>query len=229
MKIFGLEKLSLVDYGCNACAVVFTGACNFKCPFCHNGGLVSINVPQIPTEDVLNFLKKRYGLLEAVCVSGGEPTLQEDLIPFLNELKNIGYKVKLDTNGTNPKVLKEAISKGVVDYVAMDVKNCFEKYSQTAGVDNFDIENIKDSLTILKESNVDYELRTTLVNEFHTSLDIEQMAKELEGHKRIFLQKFNDSETCIKRGLTPVSKEIAEDFVNILKTAIGEVKLRGYV
>jgi len=229
MKIFGLEKLSLVDYGSNACAVVFTGACNFKCPFCHNGGLVNINVQQIPTEEVLSFLKKRFGLLEAVCVSGGEPTLQEDLIPFLKELKQMGYKVKLDTNGTNPQVLKDAINLGVVDYVAMDVKNCFAKYCQTAGVDNLNIQNIKKSLNILKENNVDYELRTTLVNEFHTSLDMEQMARELEGHKRIYLQKFNDSETCIKRGLSPVSKGKAEKFVEILKHTISEVNLRGYV
>lgn len=229
MKIFGLEKLSLVDYGSNACAVVFTGACNFKCPFCHNGGLVNINVPQIPTEEVLRYLKKRYGLIDAVCVSGGEPTLQEDLLDFLKELKQIGYKVKLDTNGTNPQVLMQAIQENLVDYVAMDVKNCFKKYAETSGVSDVFLENIKQSLQILKQSGIDYELRTTLVKEFHLEDDIKQMATELAGHKKMFLQNFIDSPNCIKKGLNSVDISFAKNYVEILKEQIESVSLRGYV
>lgn len=228
MKIYGLEKLSLVDYeGCTS-AVVFTGACNFRCPFCHNGGLVELSVEQLSEKDVLLYLTERSKMLDAVCISGGEPTLDADLIPFLNKVKNLGYKVKLDTNGTSPAVLQKVIDLGLVDYVAMDVKNCLKKYEQTTGV-RVDINKIKQSINILLLGKVDYEFRTTLVKEFHTEEDIMQMANEVAGARKLYLQKFNDSPTCLKQGLNEVDKQTAERYVQILNKTIGQVKLRGYV
>ena len=229
MQIFGLEKLSLVDYGAYACAVVFTGGCNFRCPFCHNSGLVEKETKEILESEVLDFLRKRFGLLDAVVVSGGEPTMQADLPEFLAKLKDMGYKVKLDTNGTNPDMLKYVIDKDLVDYVAMDIKNSFENYPKTTGLKNLNTDNIKHSLEILNSSNIDYELRTTIVKELHTTSGIEAMAKELQGAKRLYLQKFVDSDTCIASGLNPISKDIATKWVQILETSIDQVSLRGYV
>ena len=229
MRIFGLEKLSLVDYGSYACAVVFTGGCNFRCPFCHNSGLVEQETNELLESEVLDFLRKRYGLLDAVVVSGGEPTMQADLPDFLAKIKDIGYKVKLDTNGTNPDMLNYVIHKGLVDYVAMDIKNSFENYPKTTGLKNLNTDNIKHSLEILNSSNIDYELRTTIVKELHQSDDIKAMAKELKGAKKLYLQQFVDTDSCINRGLNPVSKEIASEWKEILSTTIDSVELRGYV
>lgn len=229
MRIFGLEKLSLVDYGSYACAVVFTGGCNFRCPFCHNSGLVEQETKELLESEVLDFLRKRFGLLDAVVVSGGEPTMQVDLPEFLGKLKDIGYKVKLDTNGTNPDMLKYVIDQSLVDYVAMDIKNSFDKYPKTTGLKNLNIESIKHCLEILNSSNIDYELRTTIVKELHQTEDIMAMAKELKGAKRLYLQQFVDTDTCINKGLSPVSKETATEWKEILSTSIDNVELRGYV
>lgn len=228
MKIFGLEKLSLVDFGNNVCAVVFTGACNYRCPFCHNAGLVEKTVEQIPENQVIEFLQSRRKMLDGVCVSGGEPTLQPDLCDFLRKLKQMGYKVKLDTNGTNPKILQQAINEKLVDYVAMDIKNSEDKYAVTTGVNYLLFSAVQESISILINSGVDYEFRTTLVNELHSHEDIKKMAQMLVGAKRIFLQQYIDSENCIKQGLTKVSKETAKEFANILSQTVKEVKLRGY-
>lgn len=229
MQILGLEKLSLVDYNSYACAVIFTGGCNFRCPFCHNSGLVENSVEKINVEDVMDFLNKRYGLLEAVCISGGEPTLQPGLVDFIKQIKQIGYKIKLDTNGTNPKVLKELIDNKLIDYVAMDIKNCFDKYKITAGIDNIELNDIKSSINILKKSIIDYEFRTTLVGELHDSESIEKMAKELDGAKRLYLQRFVNAETCFNRNLTSVAISQATKWKNILEKNIEQVSLRGYV
>ena len=229
MKILGLEKLSLVDYGNYACAVVFTGGCNFRCPFCHNGGLVLEKSNEIQYLEVMDYLQKRKGLLDAVCVSGGEPTLQPHLIDFLRKLKDMGFKVKLDTNGSNPKVLKEIIDLQLVDYVAMDIKNNFENYSEIIGLQCLDINKIIQSVHLLKENKVDYEFRTTLVNEFHKKSNIEKMAKELNGAKKLYLQKFVDNDNCLNSGLHSVSNELANEFVAILSKEIKCVTLRGYL
>ena len=229
MKILGLDKLSLVDYANYACAVIFTGGCNFRCPYCHNSGIVDKVFEPINEEEVLEFLKKRFGILDAVCVSGGEPTLQNDLIEFLAEIKSIGYKIKLDTNGTNPEKLKQIIEKNLVNYVAMDIKNSCEKYSITTGVDVPLVGNVRKSLEILKSSNIDYELRTTLVSEFHDLDDIYAMAEELSGAKRLYLQQYVDNDNCIVCGLTPIPKATAEEWRQILNKSVKEVFLRGYV
>ena len=229
MKILGLEKLSLVDYGGYACSVVFTGGCNFACPFCHNAGIVMEDFEPLMFSDVMDYLRQRKGLLDAVCVSGGEPTLQPDLLDFLGELKDLGYKVKLDTNGTNPDILKKVIELKLVDYVAMDIKNCWDNYPATIGKDSSLMNNVKDSLEILKTSAIDYELRTTIVDGLHDDECINKMAKELTGAKKLYLQKFVDNQNCFARNLTPITKEKAEEWRKILSSTIVEVNLRGYV
>lgn len=229
MEVYGLEKLSLVDYSNYACAVIFTGGCNFRCPFCHNSGLVDKEVNPISNLEVLEFLEKRRKLLDAVCISGGEPTLQSDLIDFIKKVKNLGYKVKLDTNGTNPTMLKEIINNNLVDYIAMDIKNSFDKYPLTTGLNCIDLNNIKLSIDLIKESQIDYEFRTTLVKEFHEEKDIMKISDMLGECKRLYLQKFVSNENCINSNLNPIDKDTAENWRQILSQNIDHVYLRGYV
>lgn len=229
MKICGLEKLSLVDYEGKVTAVVFTGGCNYKCPFCHNGDLALNRAEEISEDEVLDYLIARRKMLDAVCISGGEPTIWQDLPEFLSKVKEIGYLVKLDTNGTNSAMLQKLIDQKLIDYVAMDIKNCFEKYTKTAGVCNANAEMVVKSLNILKKNKILYELRTTLVKEFHSLEDINKMANDLIGVEKIFLQKFNASDNCINKNLTAVSKEQAERYAEILGKTINRVYLRGYV
>jgi pyruvate formate lyase activating enzyme len=228
MRISGIEKLSLVDYPGYCCAVIFTGGCNFLCPFCHNSGLVEGNYQTLDNDEIMAFLKKRFGMLEAVVISGGEPTLQHDLIDFIREIKAIGYKVKLDTNGTNPKTLKKIVDEGLVDYVAMDIKNAFELYPQITGKPEIDIHKIRESVEILKSGGVDYEFRTTLVKQYHDKDAIRCMAQDIAGAKRVYLQHFVDNDNCISAGLNDVSKVEAEEYKSMLSDSIGEVLLRGY-
>lgn len=229
MKIFGLEKLSLVDYDGHLAATIFTGGCNFRCPFCHNADLIKMqNLSAISEEEFFEFLKKRKGLLDSVCISGGEPTLQPDLIPFIKKIKDMGYLVKLDSNGTNFQMLKKLVDEKLVDYVAMDIKNSLEKYPLTAGNKNIDIEAIKKSVNLLKQNVVPYEFRTTLVKSHHSTEDIEEIASWLEGSEKLFLQCFVDNGTCIEKGLEKVDKTEAEKFKDILSKKIKCVGLRGY-
>lgn len=228
MKIYGLEKLSLVDYSGYTSAVVFTAGCNFRCPYCHNAGLVNGEVKALDYGEVIDYLKKRKGLLDAVVVSGGEPTLNHDLTDFLKLLKELGYKVKLDTNGTNPEMLKEIMEKNLVDYVAMDIKNSLAEYSKTTCVPNLNVNNIEKSINMLKNGKVDYEFRTTLVAGLHTKKSITQMATELKGAKRLFLQHFVDNGGCLTSGLEEISKQEAEEFEQNLNSFGIETKLRGY-
>jgi len=229
LRILGLEKLSLVDYEGYTAAVVFTGGCNFLCPFCHNSGLVYNSVTEIPEKEVLGYLDKRFGLLDAVCISGGEPTIQPDLKDFITKVKNIGYKVKLDTNGTNPAVLQDLIDSKLIDYVAMDIKNSEEGYCMTTGLKSVEFDKISHSIEILKSGKVDYEFRTTIVKEFHNQNNIVAIGNLLKGAKILYLQKFVNNDNCINQSLTSVDKETAEKYREILNKSIKEVKLRGYV
>lgn len=202
MLIAGLNKTTLLDYpGCVA-ATVFTGGCNFRCPFCHNGTLVLEPLSQqLYTEkEILDFLEKRKNVLKGVCITGGEPTIQADLPDFLLKLKNMGYQVKLDTNGYHPDVLEKLLDKKLLDYVAMDIKNCREKYAVTAGMCNdgvFDLERINDSVRMLKESSVLYEFRTTVVKEFHRKEDLVKIAEWIKGCPFYYLQQYQDNENMI--------------------------------
>ena len=228
MEILGLEKVSFVDYEGCVCATVFTGGCNFMCPFCHNSSLVNKQSEKISEEEVLSYLSSRTKLLDAVTISGGEPTLQKDLKDFIVKVKNMGYKVKLDTNGTFPLVVKELIDNNLLDLVAMDIKTCFADYDKVTGLKVNWSDKVKETLEILRNSNVKYELRTTLVNEFHNENTIKQMAEDLKNEKLLYLQKFVDSGECIKANLSEVPKQKALIFQDILKKNIQSVNLRGY-
>ena len=173
MKILGFVKTSMVDYPGNIVSTIFLGGCNFRCPFCHNPDLADNKGIELDKEKIFSFLKKRNGLIDGVCVSGGEPTIYSDLPSFLKDIKALGLKVKLDTNGSHPEMLKSVIEDGLVDYVAMDVKSSFKHYDNASGV-HVDMEKIKDSIDIIKSSNVEYEFRTTMVPRFVRREDFER-------------------------------------------------------
>ncbi len=230
MEIFGLEKLSLVDYDGKVSATIFTGACNFKCGFCQNSSLVlDVNsLGTIPEDEVLSYLEKRKGILEGLCITGGEPTLQKELPDFIEKVKKIGYFVKVDTNGTNPEMVKLLHEKGLADYFAMDIKNCKDKYAETIGIKGYDLSKVEKTVDYFLNNNVDYEFRTTLIDEYHTEKDIEKIGEWIGGAKKYALQKFKDSDTCIIRGLHEVPVERANEFLSIIKKFIPTSKLRGY-
>ncbi len=230
MDIFGLEKLSLVDFDGYVSATVFTGGCNFRCPFCHNSALVLDvqNLGVIPESDVLDYLSKRKNILEGVCVSGGEPTLYPDLPVFIEKVKTLGYKVKLDTNGTNPEMVKSLYNAGLVDYFAMDIKNDVDNYSKIVGIDNYKTKKVEKTVDFFLSGGAPYEFRTTLIKEYHDFSNIISIANWIKGAKKYFLQKFKDSGTCIKSHLSAVEDKVALSFRDILKDYISFVGLRGY-
>lgn len=228
MEFVGLDKMSLLDYEDYVSAVIFAPKCNFRCPFCHNGDSVLNSTNEIPFEEILNYLKSRKGLLDAVVVTGGEPTLMTDLEQKIRQIKELGYEVKLDTNGTNPDVLKHLIDKKLIDYVAMDIKNSEEKYALTAGCKYIDLSKIKQSIEILKNSPIRYEFRTTLVKEFHDFSDIKGIGELVKSAKKIYLQKFVDREGVIQKGLHQVDEDIALLYKKDLENYVSEVYLRGY-
>lgn len=228
--------MTLLDYPGKVACTVFLQGCNFRCPFCHNGQILDGSAPgEMTQEELLAFLKKRRGLLDGVCITGGEPTVQKDLKRLLQEIKKLGYPVKLDTNGYRPDVLKELVSEGLVDYVAMDVKNSPARYPETVGLPNVELDKIQQSLVFLLMGSLDYELRTTVVEEFHDWESMEQMGrwlKELAPEhkvKRIFLQPYVDRETVLRPGLhTPDAAKIRR-FQNILEPFTESVEIRGMV
>ena len=230
MKIAGLEKMSLVDYDGFVCATVFTAGCNFKCGFCHNSPLVigADKLPTIPEEEVLDYLAKRKGILDAVCISGGEPTLQKDLKEFCAKVKNLGYKIKLDTNGTNPQMIKSLFDAGLCDYFAMDIKNNREDYANIIGFDTFDTKKVEQSVEFFLTQKVAYEFRTTLINEHHKKENIALIGKWIKGADKYFLQKFKNSESCIQSHLSAVDEKTVLEFLDILKKDVPNTNLRGY-
>ena len=230
MEFAGLQKISLVDYEGKVACTLFTAGCNFRCSFCHNADLViyAKNVNYIPFDEILDYLNKRKGMLDAVVITGGEPTLMPDLKEKLYEIKKLGYKIKLDTNGTNPDIVKELVDLKLIDYVAMDIKNSYEGYSKTVGLENINEKAILESINYLLSGAVDYEFRTTLVREFHNDDDIRNIAKMIKGAKRYYLQEFKNSGHCIDSNLHEVPLHDAMRFKSILLPYINEVKLRGY-
>ena len=215
----GLQKLTLLDFPGAVACIVFTGGCNFLCPFCHNALLVNriSEAQEIDEEEIISFLNKRKGVLEGIVITGGEPLLHPELENFISRVREIGYKVKLDTNGSLPDRLKDLVSKGLLDYVAMDIKNSFEKYPQTVGTDRVNIQDIEESIDFLLAGSVPYEFRTTLTAELHTPQDIVSIARRIEGAERYFLQNFKDSGDLVGSGNSPVSDEILEEMCNLAK------------
>lgn len=228
MDFVGIDKLSLLDYEDKVAVVLFCKPCNYRCPFCHNGTTVLEAETTIPFNDILEYLQSRKGLIDAVVVSGGEPTLMPDLKEKIIALKQLGFLIKLDTNGTNPELVKDLYESHLIDYVAMDIKNSFVKYAMTVGVKNAFLDKISQTIKFLMNSGIDYEFRTTLIDEFHSEQDMRDIGETIKGAKKLFLQKFVERESCIQKGLHEVSIEKAERFLEILKPYIEQVNLRGY-
>lgn len=234
MFITGLQKMTLLDYPGKVACTVFTQGCNFRCPFCHNSDLLTRDAEQrISEEELLAFLKKRRGLLDAVCVSGGEPTLQPDLPELLERIREFGYSIKLDTNGSRPMMLRTLIESSLVDYVAMDVKNAPEQYSHTCGLDKPDLTSVEDSLQLLLSGTMPYELRTTVCSQLHTAQSLQSMGEWLAALARgrtipaLYIQPYVDRESVLQRGLSAPDENTLHEFVTILRPFIQHVALRG--
>ena len=229
MIIQGLQKLTLLDFPGKVACTVFTAGCNFRCPFCHNAPLVldTHQNPEIPQEDIFSFLQKRQGILDGVCVTGGEPLIQHGIEEFLAGIKRLGYLVKLDTNGSFPEKLRRIVEEGLADYVAMDIKNSLEKYAETVGCPGFDTTAVKESAALLMEGDVDFEFRTTAVKPFHTSEDMEAIGRWLSGAPRYFLQTFVDSGNLVGEGCAPFSPSEMQEFAEKARPWFKTVAIRG--
>lgn len=229
MRIHGLQKLTLLDFPSRTACTVFTGGCDFRCPFCHNASLVlrPDQQPLIPEEEVFAFLEKRRGLLDGVAVTGGEPTLQPDLPDFLRRVKDLGFAVKLDTNGGRPQVLKALLAAELVDYVAMDIKSSPEGYARAAGIPGLDLAPIQESAALLLSGTVPYEFRTTLVKPLHTEADMRAIGHWLQGAQRYFLQSYVDSGDVLAPGMSAFSREELAALLAAVQPDIPRAKLRG--
>ena len=228
--ITGLQKLTLLDFPGKVACTLFTKGCNMRCPFCHNASLVVRAGEQQPYDngELLEFLKKRHGLLDGVAITGGEPTLWPGLYDFITEVKSIGYDVKLDTNGTRPDVLKKIVNDGLVDYVAMDIKNCREKYGETVGFDeSYDLTPIEESIAFLMSGTVDFEFRTTVTREHHTVEDIVKIGEWIRGEEKYFLQQFKDSGDIIGEGISEYKKDEMEALLDQIRQFVPNAQLRG--
>lgn len=228
MNIQGFNKLTLLDYpGCVACTV-FTGGCDLRCPFCHNSQLVlAPNFSPIPEEDVFALLRKRRGTLDGVAVTGGEPLLQHDLADFLARVKELGFRVKLDTNGTHPDRLSALIAQGLVDHVAMDIKNSPARYAETVGIPDFDLSPIRASVALLLGGTVGYEFRTTTVAEFHDEQSFGDIAQFIAGAEKYYIQNFVDSGALICGGLHARTPDELRRYAEIVRPSVGLVEIRG--
>ena len=227
MKIGGLMKLTLLDYPGKVACTVFLEGCNFRCPFCHNSDMAQCKSPdEMNDEEFFGFLNKRQGILDGVCVSGGEPLMCDDVFGFLEKIKALGYSLKLDTNGSFPERLKKAVESGFCDYVAMDIKNSPQKYGVTAGCDGISFETVKESIDFLKKSGIPHEFRTTVVKDFHTTADMEEIA-EIVGGSPYFIQPFRDGETVMKQGLTEFETEEIRELLAAAQNFAPKAQLRG--
>ncbi|MBR5975578.1 MAG: anaerobic ribonucleoside-triphosphate reductase activating protein [Clostridiales bacterium] len=228
MKIHGLMKMTLLDFPGKVACTVFLGGCDMRCPFCHNAELLD---PEAPAEmdevELLSFLNKRIGLLDGVVFTGGEPLLRKELPELMGKIHEMGFAIKLDTNGNHPERLIEVVEAGLVDYVAMDIKNSPDKYGITIGIPQFDISKVKRSVEFLLTGKVPYEFRTTVVSQFHDEESMREIAKWIQGADRYYLQEFVDRDTVKYGGLTACSKDQMNAFLEIVKTSVKLVELRG--
>ena len=230
MLIKGLQKLTLLDFPEKMACTLFAFGCNFRCPFCHNASLVLSDRADgavIEEEVFFKFLRSRRGILEGVCISGGEPTLQPDLPDFIRKVKELDYAVKLDTNGYRPTVLKALVAEGLLDYVAMDIKNSLSRYPDTVGISRFDTAPIEESADFLMEGRVPFEFRTTLVKGLHTPESVAEMGQRLRGGERFFLQTFVDSGDLIAEGLTGFDREETAALLETLCKYVPNAQIRG--
>ena len=231
MIIQGLQKTTLLDFPGKVACTVFTGGCNFRCPFCHNASLVThLEAGQvIPEEEIFAYLARRKGILDGVGITGGEPLLQKDIAEFCRKVHELGLLVKLDTNGSFPERLRPLIGEGLVDYIAMDIKNCRDAYAETCGLADMSAElpKIEESIQLIMSSGIPYEFRTTVVRELHSKERIEQLAKEIAGANHFFLQTFKDSGDLIGQGFSAYSAEEMEELLTLVKPHIPSAELRG--
>ena len=227
MTISGFQKLTLVDYPEHTACLIFTQGCNFRCPFCQNSSLViKKNNCKIDETEIFEYLDKRKKLIDGVCISGGEPLLNEDIGLFIKKIKDKGYKIKIDTNGSRPKMLKKLIDNKLIDYVAMDIKNSFENYNATSGV-QVNIDDIKESINILKNSNIDYEFRTTIVKQLHNFENIEDILSYIGPDVKYYIQNYRDCDTVLKKGLSGFKEEELLDIKEKLEKKYPNIVIRG--
>lgn len=229
MQIHGFQKTTLLDFPGHIASTVFVGGCNFRCPYCHNGDLVlhSRELPQVSQEEILAHLKKRRGILKGICITGGEPTLQPDLEIFIREVKKLELKVKLDTNGYRPEILMDLCKKGLIDYVAMDIKGTPGQYEKITGVKPWDFNKIQASVYFLMSGDVPYEFRTTVVRELHSIEDLKKISIWISGAKAYYLQNYQDSEQVITRGFHGYEPEELKEICRIVQKVIPVAQVRG--
>ena len=230
MKLSGLQKLTLLDYPGRVACTVFTAGCNFRCPFCHNAGLVlpERECDELDEEYILSFLKKRIGVLDGVAITGGEPLIHADIAPFLEKIKAMGYMIKLDHNGTQPDRLIHLVENGLVDRVAMDIKNSPALYAATAGLKKVDMEAINRSKEYLLSGKVEYEFRTTVVKGIHTKQSLIEAAKWIAGAKEYYLQQFKDSGDILDmNGIGAYSDDEMRELLEAVREYLPAAQLRG--
>lgn len=230
IKICGLQKTTLLDFPGHVAATIFLGGCNFRCPFCHNADLLGMDAPAAYTsEEILSFLNMRKGILEGVCITGGEPTLQADALEdFIRCIRTLGLAIKLDTNGTRPDIIKHLANAGLLDAIAMDIKASPERYPIVCGVEHPDISAIKESVTWLKTGTLPYEFRTTAVKGLHTRTDFESIGSWISGCSHYYLQNYTHSERVLKpEGFSSFSKEELLLFADLVRPYVEHVALRG--
>lgn len=227
MKIIGVQKTTLLDFPGHIACTVFLGGCNFKCPFCYNSSLIDGDSSSfIAEKDFFSFLNKRQGILDGVAITGGEPLLNPEIKDFIKKIKELGFKVKLDTNGSFPDSLQSLIEDNLLDYVAMDIKNTFEKYPMTTNC-CVNIDNIIRSIQILLKGKIDYEFRTTVVKEFHSIEDFEIISKNIKGAKNYFLQSYQEKDSVLDKTLHPLTKDDLQACAEVARKNVLNVKLRG--
>ena len=228
MLIKGLQKLTLLDFPGHLACTVFTGGCNFRCPFCDYASLVLGDAVENYTEDdIFDFLRKRRGTIEGVAITGGEPLLQKDIVEFISKVKELGFKVKLDTNGSFPEKLGEIIGRELADYVAVDIKNAPNKYAETVGRMGYECDRISESIELLMKSDVEYEFRTTVVAELHTAEDIEDIGRWISGAEHWYLQNFVDSGDLICNNMHGLSSDIMNQYIEIARKYVPSAEIRG--
>ncbi len=229
MNIYGLNKTTLLDYPGHVAATIFTGSCNFRCPFCQNGDLVlnPTSQPSFQEEEIFSFLNKRKTILSGVCITGGEPTLQKDLPMFIKKIKDLGYLVKLDTNGYRPDVLKQLLDSNLLDMVSMDIKSCPSNYAIAAGLSSIDLEKINTSILLLLRGTISYEFRTTVVEELHNENTFFEISDWINHANSYALQCYQDSDSVIAPGYHAPSKESLYRYLEIVKEKIPNAFLRG--
>ena len=229
MNFYGFQKMTLLDFPGRVACTLFTGGCNFRCPFCHNAVLV-VDVDDgdvYPEEEILAFLRKRAGLLDGVAVTGGEPLLWKELPAFLRKVRALGYQIKLDTNGSFPDRLRAMVGEGLLDYVAVDIKNSKEKYAQTVGLADFDLSPVEETVRFLKTGAVPYEFRTTVVRELHTAEDIDRIGRWIEGAEHYYLQNFTDSGNLLSDGLSAHDRKTLDAMLETARKYVPDAGLRG--